>query len=335
MARKRKIPVRKHHGIRDPLKQQEQKEKKLSKVTNNPPVKVDDQQVSFKFRQFQQLADATKTGKRLKLGQIGREDRPKSAPGGKKGATSSAGASKETRNIKQFANETDEDYLRRVNRITSASVREAHYEAKYGVNVIRNPKTGEITVQKRPKNEIDELLKQKQKEQRLAGKKGRRKTPIPQKSTMDAKTSRELVKRAYREAQQEVETEEKQNAGPTEYKRDVVAFGEIVHAPPSIKVLPRKAEKSETVPRPGRKGNLLLKNMLDPEQNQSNQQEQDERSRLKVAAKSKGAFKTPTKAQMKGKRKDLPLATRSMLESERNKMVLLYRQLKNKTTADA
>jgi len=28
MARKRKIPVRKHHGIRDPLKQQEQKEKK-------------------------------------------------------------------------------------------------------------------------------------------------------------------------------------------------------------------------------------------------------------------------------------------------------------------
>ncbi|XP_017067307.1 uncharacterized protein LOC108105324 [Drosophila eugracilis] len=329
MARKRKIPVRKHHGIRDPLKQQEQKEKKLSKVTNNPPVRKDEQQVSFKFRQFQQLADATKTGKKLNLGEIGREDRPKSSPGVK------TSTSKETRNIKQFANETDEDYLRRVNRITSASVREAHYEAKYGVNVIRNPKTGEITVQKRPKNEIDELLKQKQKEQRLAGKKGRKKTQIVQKSTMDAKTSRELIKRAYKEAQQEVDTEEKQKAGPTEYKHDVVAFGEVVHAPPSLKILPRKAEKSETVPRPGRKANLLLKSMLDAKKFPNSEQEPEESSLTKLSAKSKSLFKTPTKAQMKGKRKDLPLATRSMLESERNKMVLLYRQLKNKTTADA
>ncbi|XP_016980022.1 coiled-coil domain-containing protein 137 [Drosophila rhopaloa] len=330
MARKRKIPVRKHHGVRDPLKQQEQKEKKLSKITNNPPEKKDEQQVSFKFRQFKQLADATKTGKRVKLAQIGREDKPKSAPGAK-----ASGASKETRNIKQFANETDEDYLRRVNRITNASVKEAQYEAKYGVNVLRNPKTGEITVQKRPKNEIDELLKQKQKERRLAGKNARRKPKAAQKATLDAKTSRELVKRAYKEAQQEVDIEEKQNAGPTEYKQDVVAFGEIVHAPPSLKVLPRKAAKNETVPRPGRKTNLLLKSILDPEKIQDQQEDEEESSRAKLAAKSKSIFKTPTKAQMKGKRKDLPLATRSMLESERNKMVLLYRQLKNKTSADA
>nr|CAQ53432.1 CG8326-PA [Drosophila melanogaster]CAQ53438.1 CG8326-PA [Drosophila melanogaster] len=332
MARKRKIPVRKHHGVRDPLKQLEQKEKKLSKVTNNPPVKKDEQQVSFKFRQFQQLANATKSGKKLRLGEIGREDKPKSSPGSKPGSSSS---SKETRNIKQFANETDEDYLRRVNRMTNASVREAHYEAKYGVNVIRNPKTGEITVQKRPKNEIDELLKQKQKEQRLAGKRGRKKVQVVHKP-MDAKTSRELVKRAYKEAQQEVDTEEKQNAGPTEFKQDAVAFGEIVHAPPSLKILPRKAEKSETVPRPGRKANLLLKTMLNPDQGQSNRgPEDDDSSRLKLAAQSKSAFKAPTKAQMKGKRKDLPLATRSMLETERSKMVQLYRQLKNKTTADS
>ncbi|XP_043659906.1 coiled-coil domain-containing protein 137 [Drosophila teissieri] len=332
MARKRKIPVRKHHGVRDPLKQLEQKEKKLSKVTNNPPVKKDEQQVSFKFRQFQQLANATKSGKKLRLGEIGREDKPKSSPGSKPGSSSS---SKEVKNIKQFANETDEDYLQRVNRMTNASVREAHYEAKYGVNVIRNPKTGEITVQKRPKNEIDELLKQKQKEQRLAGKRGRKKVQVVHKP-MDAKTSRELVKRAYKEAQQEVDTEEKQNAGPTEFKQDVVAFGEIVHAPPSLKILPRKAEKSETVPRPGRKANLLLKSMLDPNKIQSNRgQEDEDSSRLKLAAQSKSAFKAPTKAQMKGKRKDLPLATRSMLETERSKMVQLYRQLKNKTTADS
>lgn len=33
MGRKRKIPVRKHHGVRDPLKQIEQREKKY--VLNN------------------------------------------------------------------------------------------------------------------------------------------------------------------------------------------------------------------------------------------------------------------------------------------------------------
>ncbi|KAH8392973.1 hypothetical protein KR200_007200 [Drosophila serrata] len=333
MARKRKIPVRKHHGIRDPLKQIEQKEKKLSKVTNNPPERKDEQQVSFKFRQFKQLADATKSGKKVKRGVIGKEDIPKSSLGAKTSGSSSA---KEVKNIKQFANETDEDYLRRVNRITSASVREAQYEAKYGVNVIRNPKTGEITVQKRPKNEIDELLKQKQKERRTsAGKNGRRKANnAPQKATMDPKTSRELIKRAYKEAKDEVDSENNKSAPPTEYKRDVVAFGEIVHAPPSLKTLPRKAPKNETVPRPGRKSNLLLKSMLNPATTEADQ-EQHDGSGLKVAPKSKVAFKAPTKAQMKGKRRDLPAATRSMLENERNKMILLYRQLKNKTATDA
>ncbi|XP_017030190.1 uncharacterized protein [Drosophila kikkawai] len=334
MARKRKIPVRKHHGIRDPLKQIEQKEKKLSKVTNNPPERKDEQQVSFKFRQFKRLADATKSGKKVKLGVIGKEDIPKSSLGAKtSGGSISA---KEVKNIKQFANETDEDYLRRVNRITSASVREAQYEAKYGVNVIRNPKTGEITVQKRPKNEIDELLKQKQKERRTAaGKNGRRKANnAPQKTTMDAKTSRELIKRAFKEAKDEVDSENEKSAPPAEYKRDVFAFGEIVHAPPSLKTLPRKAPKNETVPRPGRKSNLLLKSMLNPATTEGDQ-DQHEGSGRKVAAKSKEAFKAPTKAQMKGKRRDLPAATRSMLENERNKMISLYRQLKNKTAADA
>ncbi|KAH8409004.1 hypothetical protein KR009_004994 [Drosophila setifemur] len=328
MARKRKIPVRKHHGIRDPLKQLEQKEKKLAKVTNHPPEKKDEQQVSFKFRQFKQVADAAKAGKKIKLGEIGKEDKPRPSAGSKNVIPSSKG----TKNIKQFANETDEDYLRRVSRITSASVREAHYEAKYGVNVVRNPKTGEISVQKRPKNEIDELLKQKQKERRT-GKNGRRKGKDQQNEKMDPKTSRELIKRAFKEAKEEPESEGEQKATPAEYKRDTFAFGEIVHAPPSLKTLPRKATQNETVPRPGRKANLLLKTMLDPASQAKPSEHQVEGSNGFPGKAKKTPFKAPTKAQMKGKRKDLPAATRNMLENERNKMVLLYRQLKNNTQA--
>jgi len=174
-------------------------------VTNNPPTQKDEQHGSYNFKQFKKIADAAKQGKKLKMGCVGKEDIPKAT--GKKKAQPVVG--NRHANIKQLADETDEDYLRRVNRITSASLREAQYEAKYGVNVIRNPTTGEITLQKRPKNEIDELLKQKQKE-RGQNKNGRKKSNATVKNTMDAKTSKELIKRAFKEADVEDDQEVRQ-----------------------------------------------------------------------------------------------------------------------------
>ncbi|KAH8411834.1 hypothetical protein KR215_011725 [Drosophila sulfurigaster] len=325
MARKRKIPVRKHHGVRDPLQQIEQREKKLANVTNNPPTQKDDQRGSYKFQQFKRLADTAKAGKKLKFGAVGKEDVPK-ATTSKQPKKSQSNSNNKHTNIKQLADETDEDYLRRVNRMTSASVREAQYEAKYGVNVIRNPQTGEITVQKRPKNEIDELLKQKQKERHLA-KSGRKKQQKKTANLMDAKTSKELIKRAYKEADEE-DDDDDETAGPTEYKRDVFKFGEIVHAPPTFKTLPRKAPKNETVPRPGSKSNLLLKSLIEKPTSSADTVESSTSSSPVKAKKKKLLNATPTKQQLKGKRKDLPAATRNMLEGERSKMIDLYRQLK-------
>ncbi|KAH8386969.1 hypothetical protein KR093_003755 [Drosophila rubida] len=328
MARKRKIPVRKHHGVRDPLQQIEQREKKLANVTNNPPTQKDDQRGSYSFQQFKKLADTAKAGKKLKLGAVGKEDLPKASAGKhpKKAQPNSANNNNNNRhaNIKQLADESDVDYLRRVNRMTSASVREAQYEAKYGVNVIRNPQTGEITIQKRPKNEIDELLKQKQKERSLA-KSGCKKQQKKTANLMDAKTSKELIKRAYKEADED-EDEDDETASPAEYKRDVFKFGEIVHAPPTLKTLPRKANKNETVPRPGSKSNLLLKSLMEKPAS-SAVASQSAASSLPAKTK-KLQHTTPTKQQLKGKRKDLPAATRNMLEGERSKMIDLYRQLK-------
>ncbi|KAJ8959027.1 hypothetical protein NQ318_022281 [Aromia moschata] len=45
--------------------------------------------------------------------------------------------------------------------------------------------------------------------------------------------------------------------------QDQVKFGEIVHAPPTL-VAPKKVEKSQNAPRPGKK-NLLLKSIIDKE----------------------------------------------------------------------
>ncbi|XP_049317597.1 coiled-coil domain-containing protein 137 [Bactrocera dorsalis] len=305
MVRNRKIPARKHHGVRDPLKQLEEKEKKLRKVTNNPPER-DNQQVSFKFAQFKKLVEDTKAGKKIKRIHKGKEDMPKDK----------LTHPKKIGHIQQLKEETDEDYLKRVNRITSQSLREAQYEAKYGVNVIRNAKTGEISITKKPKNEIDELLKEKRKNRdksNVSRNKGKEKPGKP----LDPEVAKKLIKQAIKEDKEE---KSHQNHDLEEYKHDIVRFGEIVHAPPIITALPRRAEKFETVPRPGKKANLLLKTLLPNTKCDQGQLE----------SKCKSVSSKVEKVSLSGKRKKLPVATRKMIEDEQSKFIEIYRNMKKK-----
>lgn len=304
MARKRKIPARKHHGVRDPLKQIEEREKRLQNVVNNPPEKGEEEKISFKFAQFKKLVDASTAGRKIKRIRRGVEDLPRDTTNKAKDADTN-----KFKSIKQFANETDGAYLKRVNRLTRESLREAEYEIKYGVKVVRNPKTGEILIKKKPKNEIDELLKQKRKK-----KKGNEKEDKLSRQRIDPKTAKELIKQAIKENEEE---RERETLDQEEYKRDHFKFGEVVHGPPTLTALPRKATKSETVSRPGKK-NLLLKELLSVET----------ALEAKQLPNPKQTSFQLTKSTMKGKRKDLPKATRKMLEDERTKMVELYRSLK-------
>lgn len=130
--------------------------------------------------------------------------------------------------------------MRRVNRITQESVEEAKFEAKFGVEVIRDKKTGEIKLKKRPANEIDERLKQNA----ANAKKGGRKSKAP--IVIAPEERKKLIKAMIREKKQK-ESETK----PTEvkeFKRDEIKFGEVVNEPPQLTV-PRLAKKAETVPR--------------------------------------------------------------------------------------
>ncbi|XP_075155877.1 uncharacterized protein LOC142229221 [Haematobia irritans] len=312
MVRKRKIPARKHHGVRDPLKQLEDREKKLKGLVNCPPTKDNDQQITYKLKQFKKLTEDVKSGKKLKRIHSGVEDKPKED----KHKKDNKRDGNKFKSIKQMPGEEDIQYLRRVNRITSESLKEAQYEAKYGVKVIRDPRTGAISMKKKPTNEIDELLKKKRQETK--GGKVKKKKPQKDIKPLDPKTAKELIKQAIEEDEKEKQLEKEKQS--LEYQRDVVKFGEIVHAPPALLTLPRKAEKNETVPRPGKKNNLLLKSMLNSEENQtpgSSPSTKKANSGSKVAREA-----------MKGKRKDLPQHTRNMLETERQKLVDLYRNLK-------
>lgn len=146
---------------------------------------------------------------------------------------------KEYANLHQRPNETDRNFMKRVNRVTKESVEEAKFEAKYGVDVVRNAKTGEIKLKKRPTNEIDERLKENAANLK---KKGKVAKPV----VIPADERMKLVK-AMMQEKKEKEIAEKKPA-VDEYKRDVIKFGEVVQAPPQLPV-PRLAKKAETVPR--------------------------------------------------------------------------------------
>lgn len=130
--------------------------------------------------------------------------------------------------------------MRRVNRVTDESVEESKFEAKYGVEVIRDTKTGEIKLKKRPPNEIDERLKQNIAHLKQKGKKGKSPIVIPMHER------KKLVKAMMAEKKQK-ESETKTPA-IQEFKRDEIKFGEVVNEPPHLTV-PRLAKKAETVPR--------------------------------------------------------------------------------------
>lgn len=142
--------------------------------------------------------------------------------------------------IHRYQNEGDEDYLRRVNRITRESIQESQFEAKYGVEVIRNHKTGEIKLKKRPKDELEEQMKKARKDDATSGK---NKGKVPETLITPAERKK-LVKEMIAQRKEK----EKQTKPVEEFKKDDIKFGEVVHGPPQL-TAPRKATKSDTVPR--------------------------------------------------------------------------------------
>lgn len=133
--------------------------------------------------------------------------------------------------------------MRRVNRITADSVEEAKFEAKYGVEVLRDAKTGEIKLKKRPPNEIDERLKQNAINVKRKGKAAATASVV-----IPAEERKKLAKAMLQEKKKQKESESSKTAALDEFKRDDVKFGEVAQAPPQLSA-PRLAKKAETVPR--------------------------------------------------------------------------------------
>lgn len=108
-------------------------------------------------------------------------------------------------------------------------IQEAKFEAKYGVNVKVDPDTGEVSVTKQPRDEIDEM-------ENSSCKKLKKRAAEP-------KSNKNERKKQKLKEMKKVKLEKNQD--DFERFQDNVKFGEIVHAPPAIKTLPRKADSKD------------------------------------------------------------------------------------------
>ncbi|XP_058444842.1 uncharacterized protein LOC131426260 [Malaya genurostris] len=298
--KRRKIPVPKRHGIRDPLKKLAEREAAIKDKINNPPMERDVQEVSNKFKQFVKLKEQAKN----ETANVGQHQRKRD---NRKRGTLQVGSSV----VQQMPKESEEAFLKRASKVQRDHVLEARMATKYNVEVQRNEDTGAVKLKRKKTHEIDELLKQKADESKGYKKK--------QKVKKEEKKLNLAEKRAIRKQKLEDKKRKEEDKLLEEYQQDTVQFGEVVHGPPTLNTKPRHADKLEGGSRPGRK-RLLLHTLLNPVEDEAVHDEPE--------PKKKSSKKQGSKVDLKGKRKNLPLATRMKLESEQQSVIEMYRQLK-------
>uniref|UniRef100_A0A1Q3EYN8 Putative m-type 9 protein n=1 Tax=Culex tarsalis TaxID=7177 RepID=A0A1Q3EYN8_CULTA len=305
----RKIPVPKRHGVRDPLKRKAELEAAIKDKINNPPKERDVQEVSNRFKRFVKLKEqannpAAAAAQKRKQQQKRKRDSKRSAL--------QVGDSV----VHQLPKEPEVAFLERVTKVQQDRVLEAKFSTKYNVEVERDDSTGAIKLKKKKSHEIDELLKKKAEEAKGGFK--RKKKPareVQKKLTLSEKKALKKQKLAEKQRKEEDKLLE-------EFQLDKVEFGEVVHGPPTLNTKPRHADKLDGAPRPGKK-RLLLHTML--EQSKEEDEQDEEQPRKKKTKKGAAAEK---KVDLKGKRKNLPVATRMKLDREQQSVIDMYRQIK-------
>lgn len=303
----RKIPGRKHRGIRDPEKQAAVRFESIKYKINAPPSNADNQDLPKSLQRIIDLKNKVKSGDFFKK-------KPKNE---KIEYNDSRKQERPARDFIQFPGETDREFVHRVNKICTHVVKEAEFEERYGVEIKRN-ENGEIEgVVKRQKDELELLLK-KAKKKSKEEQKGKKK-----KKKKEKEGAVRLSKWQKRKKKLNDKKERKEMENVDEFKqyKDEVKFGEIAHVPPSL-VAPRRVEKHETVPRPGKK-NLLLKTLIESTNKKSSSTVNMEHKNNLNKTRDKAINKT-------GKRKELPTSLRRQLDQQQKEIISAYKELKAK-----
>ncbi|KXJ70219.1 hypothetical protein RP20_CCG024462 [Aedes albopictus] len=309
--KRRKIPVPKRHGVRDPLKKLAEREAAIKDKINNPPRERDVQEVSNRFKKFVQLKEQTRNHASNKQRTPHQHQQPKQRREPKRSQLQVGDSV-----VRQLPKEPEEAFLARASKLQQDRVTEAKFSSKFNVDIERDESTGAVRLKKRKTHEIDELLKKKAEEAKGFKKK--------KKAKEENKKLPLAEKKALKKQKIEEKKRKEEDKLLEEYQMDNVAFGEVVDGPPTLNTKPRRAEKLEGAPRPGQK-RLLLHSLLDPSKDEDDKQDSEPQ---KKKSKKKSQAQQQQKLDLKGKRKNLPVCTRMKLEREQQSVIELYRQMK-------
>lgn len=270
---------------------------RLTLRTNAAPRNADEQAVPKSLERVIKLKEAAKSGgsvtKRKRRSrnalicvgqQHHRPERPRGRP------------EKVTPVFQQQPGESGRQFMHRVSRDTYDFLKEAAFEKKYGVRIERDSNTGKIqglTKCKRKENDIETL--------QAKHKNINRKRKLAEGSATSTRSDKRKLK-LHMKKEKELE-----NRDEFERLQDKVAFGEVAHEPPRLKIKSTKMDEDR------KPKNLLLNSLLDGSREVS--------SAAKVTNRS-------------GKRKYLPETERRKLERRQNEAIAAYRQLKSQRLAN-
>ncbi|KAF7395916.1 hypothetical protein HZH68_009966 [Vespula germanica] len=232
----RKIPGKKHRGVKDPEKQRAKRLAELETKINAPPKDVQEQAIPKSLENLIKLKEAVKSG-----GEKPKSLHPKSQP------------EKAVPIFQQKPDESNNRFFYRVSQETHAFLNETAFERKYNVIVNRNSDTGEVEgLSKRPKNELDELERLRAKHKNIRKKKKNKEGEGDMSLTKSQKRRQKLL----------IKKKKKEEDLIDNFKtfQDEVKFGETVHAPPELVTRPKKANLTDNI-KPGKK-NLLLHSLF-------------------------------------------------------------------------
>lgn len=295
----RKIPGKKHKGVKDPLQQLARRNQSLSTKINAPPAQGDEQSIPKSLIHLMKLKNDVKQGK------FKHKKKRKKRKGGEWLIDTGVLAEKDHKvsgmtrpdkpvpHLIQKPGESEFHFLRRIDQACHEVIKESQFEDKFGVNVIRDTQTGQVVdVVKKPKDPVLEFDAAKKK-----------------KKNLDSTNTTESLSKTAKRRLKKLERKRMNNSDMErdfDMFKDDVKFGEVVSEPPQLKP-PKRVKSNSVEPKPGKK-DLLLKSFLE----------------------DKDTVTVPAKLDLTVKRKKLPAAELRQLELQRQAAVDAYRFVKSK-----
>jgi len=233
----RKIPAKKHHGVKDPVKQREQRLAKIKSKINEVPENIDDQEVPRKVKMLFKSKDKQKKrhvedGVRLVKSAKNKDPQVTKTP---------QRAIKKVPTFKRMPGESDKDLLWRAELTTRQYLNKSKFEDKYDVDLETNEDTGDVKVKKRDWSYLDDGKKEEP-----TNKWEKKKIKKLAKKEQEKKEKKQMKKEKFKE--KKLYKKNKKNMdGFSQLNQDKVEFGEVAEEPPQLTAKPRKSSHLERV----------------------------------------------------------------------------------------